>query len=272
MQHNDIQNVDNFNKLKDDSSNQLPSVAKDAVITDDATEGVITAPIVDKESNPEDIFKSLLFKKNNNAHPDAEAIFKTESIAADNETKTYRILHFHLNNFLNSFENKDVASGNILSTESHDDISTQSDQSDYIDDSTINIGDNDDEYYNSEEGLDTLDTLEDEADNKNLDQIASLPDNTNITDIGKENTQPKPDNNKLSGLDYAKSALDAGQISAAISVYKQVLKTEPDNIKALLGLALAYKENLQHKQSKAIYDKIITIDPNNKEALDKLTP
>ncbi len=69
-------------------------------------------------------------------------------------------------------------------------------------------------------------------------------------------------------LDTAYRALLAGQIAAAISIYKDIIDKNPDNKDALFGLATAYHRNSQYDQARAIYTEILEKDPNNKEVLN----
>lgn len=69
-------------------------------------------------------------------------------------------------------------------------------------------------------------------------------------------------------MDLAYRALLAGQVSASISIYKEILDKDHDNGEALFGLATAYHRNGQFDQARAIYTEVLKREPNNKEVLN----
>lgn len=69
-------------------------------------------------------------------------------------------------------------------------------------------------------------------------------------------------------LGKAYKALLVGQTAASISIYKDVLDKEPENMDAMFGLATAYHKNNQFEQAREIYTKILKKEPANKEALN----
>ncbi len=69
-------------------------------------------------------------------------------------------------------------------------------------------------------------------------------------------------------LERAYKALLVGQVSAAISIYKEVLDKEPANKDAMFGLATAYQKNKQLDQARTIYTDLLKSEPNNQEALN----
>ncbi|MDA0782868.1 MAG: tetratricopeptide repeat protein [Rickettsiales bacterium] len=73
---------------------------------------------------------------------------------------------------------------------------------------------------------------------------------------------------KILKMEKAYHALLAGQTSAAVVLYNQVLELDGDNMDALFGLATAYHKNYQYEQARATYAKILRIEPNNKEVLN----
>lgn len=73
---------------------------------------------------------------------------------------------------------------------------------------------------------------------------------------------------KILKMEKAYNALIAGQTSAAVVLYNQVLELDGDNMDALFGLATAYHKNYQYEQARATYAKILRIEPNNKEVLN----
>lgn len=71
-----------------------------------------------------------------------------------------------------------------------------------------------------------------------------------------------------SKLNEGYRALIVGQTSAAISIYRAILKVENENKNALFGLATAYHRNHQVIQARETYTRILTLDPNHKDALN----
>jgi tetratricopeptide (TPR) repeat protein len=69
-------------------------------------------------------------------------------------------------------------------------------------------------------------------------------------------------------MDEAYRALMAGQISASINIYKQIIDKHHNNKDALFGLATAYHRNSQFEQARSIYTEILEDEPNNKEVLN----
>lgn len=69
-------------------------------------------------------------------------------------------------------------------------------------------------------------------------------------------------------LEKAYKALLIGQISAAISIYKDILEKEPKNKDAMFGLATSYHKNNQFEQARSIYTTLLNKEPSNKEALN----
>lgn len=74
-------------------------------------------------------------------------------------------------------------------------------------------------------------------------------------------------NQKIS-LDAASRALVAGQISAAISMYKDILAIDKHNRSALFGLATAYHKDKQFEEARHLYTELLEVEPNHKEALN----
>lgn len=69
-------------------------------------------------------------------------------------------------------------------------------------------------------------------------------------------------------LRKAYDAQQLGQSSTAIQLYRNVLDNAPDNKQAMLGLAIAYHRSGQADKARALYGKVLAIDPRNREALN----
>jgi|GEM_PF-3943470 len=98
------------------------------------------------------------------------------------------------------------------------------------------------------------------------DGIKRSQNNMNISirkaDKNEDNEKTKVKSEK------AYKALLVGQISAAISIYKDILDKEPSNKEAMFGLATAYHKNSQFDQARAIYTNLLKSEPGNKQALN----
>ncbi|MDE3015889.1 MAG: tetratricopeptide repeat protein [Pseudomonadota bacterium] len=66
-------------------------------------------------------------------------------------------------------------------------------------------------------------------------------------------------------LQKAYDALTTGNTAAAIETYKTVLADYPDNTNALFGLATLYHRAGDLGRARALYGKLLTIDPNNRD-------
>ncbi len=93
-------------------------------------------------------------------------------------------------------------------------------------------------------------------------------------------SEASPKNNRLDimvkkpGLDIgyelekAYNALINGETSVAVEIYKNALGTEPENVQAKLGLAIAYHRAGQFNLARPLYADVLTKDPTNRDALN----
>lgn len=61
-----------------------------------------------------------------------------------------------------------------------------------------------------------------------------------------------------------------GQYEGALTLYDSVLKTVPDSVAALLGKAIALHKLRRLGEARPLYQKVLAIDPNNREALTNM--
>lgn len=78
----------------------------------------------------------------------------------------------------------------------------------------------------------------------------------------------KPNINTNYELERAYNALIAGNQEDAIAIYQQVLESEPNNKLGLFGLATTYHRLGQLSLARPYYGKLLTLDPENREALN----
>jgi len=96
-----------------------------------------------------------------------------------------------------------------------------------------------------------------------------LKKSQNNMDISIRKMDKNEDNEKTKvKLEKAYKALLVGQISAAISIYKDILDKEPSNKEAMFGLATAYHKNSQFEQARTIYTNLLKKEPDNRDALN----
>lgn len=69
-------------------------------------------------------------------------------------------------------------------------------------------------------------------------------------------------------LEKAYNALMQGQTVLAKDIYNNVLDNDSNNVLALFGLATTYHRNGEFTQARALYAKILTLDPDNRDALN----
>lgn len=69
-------------------------------------------------------------------------------------------------------------------------------------------------------------------------------------------------------LEKAYNALVAGQATTASALYERVLAYNPDDVDALFGLATIYHRSGQMDKARTLYGKILTLDPENREAMN----
>ncbi len=62
-----------------------------------------------------------------------------------------------------------------------------------------------------------------------------------------------------------------GQYAGAIELYDSVLKTAPDYVAALLGKAIALHKLRRPQEARPLYQRVLTLDPDNREALTNIT-
>lgn len=110
--------------------------------------------------------------------------------------------------------------------------------------------------------------IKSEDDKIEIARGADLSSSVNEISISTKEDRAKKGFNVKEKMDSAYKALLSGQVSAAISIYKEVLDKDPDNKNALFGLATAYHKNAQYSQAREIYTKVLKKDPNNKEVLN----
>ncbi len=74
--------------------------------------------------------------------------------------------------------------------------------------------------------------------------------------------------------DNAEQAYDMllhGRYEGAIALYSDVLKTNPSSLAALLGKAIALHKLRRPNEARPLYQRVLNIDPNNREALTNMT-
>jgi tetratricopeptide (TPR) repeat protein len=106
------------------------------------------------------------------------------------------------------------------------------------------------------EDLSSLDDISGHTTNRNFD--------VSVTSSDKKDTFLSTDIQ----LEMAYRALLTGQLEAAIDIYKSVMDKYPDNQTALFGLASAYQKNQQNDEAKRLYQELLAVAPNHKEALN----
>lgn len=97
-----------------------------------------------------------------------------------------------------------------------------------------------------------------------------FPDSGYSTDtpVGISIEVKKPDININYELEKAYNAILNGQNSEAVSIYKSVIAADKNNKLALFGLATTYHRAGDLKQARTLYGRLLTIDPNHREALN----
>lgn len=69
-------------------------------------------------------------------------------------------------------------------------------------------------------------------------------------------------------IQEAYKAASLGHIEAAVVLYRDTLRLQPDNISALYGLANLYQRQGVLKEAHHFYSRILTLEPDNQEALN----
>jgi len=85
-------------------------------------------------------------------------------------------------------------------------------------------------------------------------------------DISIATKVPKPDAGFQ--LEEAYNAVNGGHTPEAIEIYKNVLNNDPNNIDALFGLATVYHRSGQIDTARALYARLLAIDPKNRDGLN----
>lgn len=70
-------------------------------------------------------------------------------------------------------------------------------------------------------------------------------------------------------IEHARSLRNSGQVVEALKIYNQIVKSEPNNVEALFGIALAFSDT-HPKKSYSIFKKILSINPNILPAYENL--
>jgi cellulose synthase operon protein C len=60
------------------------------------------------------------------------------------------------------------------------------------------------------------------------------------------------------------------QVNEAIRVFEQLVRQDPNNVEALMGLGIAYRRAGRDAEALATYQKVLTLDPDNRLALSTL--
>jgi Tfp pilus assembly protein PilF len=74
--------------------------------------------------------------------------------------------------------------------------------------------------------------------------------------------------------DDAEQAYDLllhGRYEGALDLYDNALKANPDSLPALLGKAIALHKLRRLSEARPLYQRVLTLDPNNREALTNMT-
>jgi tetratricopeptide (TPR) repeat protein len=71
-------------------------------------------------------------------------------------------------------------------------------------------------------------------------------------------------------LDAAYAALMRGQYETALRLYQSALAGDPRNAAAMLGKGSALHKLRRHAEARDLYDKVLELDPGNREALTNL--
>jgi|GEM_PF-3510685 len=66
----------------------------------------------------------------------------------------------------------------------------------------------------------------------------------------------------------AYQAQSSGDASNAVLMYQTALDADPNNVNALLGLAVIYHRSSQLEKARTLYGRVLSIQPNNKEAMN----
>lgn len=69
-------------------------------------------------------------------------------------------------------------------------------------------------------------------------------------------------------LERAYNAVISGQSEAAIEIYKDILNNAPNNTDALFGLATLYHRARQLDKARALYGRLLAIDPNHRDGFN----
>lgn len=69
-------------------------------------------------------------------------------------------------------------------------------------------------------------------------------------------------------LQDAFKAAAVGQTEAGISLYRNVLQLQPDNVSALYGLAVIYQNEGVYSEAHHYYARILSLEPDNQDALN----
>lgn len=98
---------------------------------------------------------------------------------------------------------------------------------------------------------------------RDVDEPVTKPVRPNsVFEIKISDTQPVEDSNALL---MASKAYQVGQYESAIAIYKDALKTQPQNRDVLFGLATSYHKNKQQGQAKGYYAKLLELYPYDTE-------
>jgi tetratricopeptide (TPR) repeat protein len=91
---------------------------------------------------------------------------------------------------------------------------------------------------------------------------ASKPQSFYMQDAGLEMEVKDAPKNSVNVMKNAYEALQVGQYESAIKYYNEALEQNPNNKKALFGVATAYHMSKDYEKAKEAYLKIINMDPN----------
>lgn len=80
----------------------------------------------------------------------------------------------------------------------------------------------------------------------------------------------KPKEHQIDTLGKALKALNTGQYETAATLYRMILKKDPKNQDAMLGLATAYHKAGKKSQARKAYQFILKKDPKNEAALNNI--